>query len=151
MPHGHKLYRVAVNYTNIFRSKAFRNITKLDFWHENRPSGNPGQGYKSGRDIGWKIGALQQTTTKRGCNITQTPLSKRTDIGKSVRETKRGATIFRRLPNVKMPTSKMSRYRLTILPNREDYLTSAAGCQAEPILFGLYWAKELVFVEVRVG
>jgi hypothetical protein len=50
LPNGHKIYHMAVNYSNhqIYRHYPFyvrpSNIyPNWDFWFENKPSGNPGQ------------------------------------------------------------------------------------------------------------
>jgi hypothetical protein len=32
---------MTINYTNIFHSKAVKNVPDLGLWYENKPSGNP--------------------------------------------------------------------------------------------------------------
>jgi hypothetical protein len=42
IPKLEKMYQTAMNYINIFQSKALQNLPKLFFfWFENKPSGNP--------------------------------------------------------------------------------------------------------------
>jgi hypothetical protein len=36
---------MAIKYTNIFHFKALQNLHNLEFWFENKPSGNPGLGW----------------------------------------------------------------------------------------------------------
>jgi hypothetical protein len=50
VPNGHKISHISIKYSkwslniyvNIFQSKALKNLPKLGFWFENKPSGNPG-------------------------------------------------------------------------------------------------------------
>jgi hypothetical protein len=36
-----KIFQMTVNHIHCFQSKALKNLPKLGFWFENKPSGNP--------------------------------------------------------------------------------------------------------------
>jgi hypothetical protein len=42
---GHTIFQTTIKYTNIFHSKALRNLPKFGLWFENTPSGNPAEEY----------------------------------------------------------------------------------------------------------
>jgi hypothetical protein len=41
LPNGHKIYQTAIEYPNLFHSKALKNYPNRDFWSENITSGSP--------------------------------------------------------------------------------------------------------------
>jgi hypothetical protein len=41
--------QVSIKYTNIFQCKTLQNFPNLDFWFENKPSGNPAEFFGSTR------------------------------------------------------------------------------------------------------
>jgi transposase-like protein len=42
IPNANKIYQMTMEKTKIFQCKAFQIISKLGFWFEKIPSGNPG-------------------------------------------------------------------------------------------------------------
>jgi hypothetical protein len=45
VPNGRKIFQMVIKYNIILHSKAFKICPNLDFWSENKPSGNPADVY----------------------------------------------------------------------------------------------------------
>jgi hypothetical protein len=51
LPHN---YQIVIKHANIFHAKALQNVSKLEFWFENKPFGDPGPEKLSSEELSSK-------------------------------------------------------------------------------------------------